>query len=685
MEVISKTRKFLSDLVIYTKYASYLPVEKRRQTWEECVNVLKEMHTYKYPALAKEIDEVFKYVYGRKVLPSMRSMQYGGLPIELNPSRIYNCAYALIDHEFAFSELAFLLMSGCGVGYSVRSRHVKKLPQVKSPDGERRFMIGDSIEGWADSFRQLMYAYLRGKTRPVFDYRDIRRKGSLIKKTGGRAPGHAKLKQCHINVEAVLKRAVGRRLTTLEVHDICCYMAECIVAGGVRTSAMISLFDIEDRSMTTCKGMFKCKDMSLFSESEHEYVVKFKLADQEMNTNVYGRTDKDGYITIKISKQFGEDDYKNLMLKSELAWYYIHPQRAMSNNSVVLRRGEIKEKQFFDLWKKMSKEKSGEPGILWVNDEDEGCNPCGEISFTNGNGFCNLTTAVVYDVETQEEFNNRVKAAAFLGTLQAGYTDFHYLRGMWKENTERDAMLGVSLTGIASGKILDMNIKEAAGIAVLENERVAKLIGINKATKITTLKPEGSGTLAAGYIGNGIHPIWAGHFVRNNRIKKHDPVYKFLVDIIPDFVEDEFNNEQDGAVISIPIEAPDGAITRGESSIDMLKRIKKFSDEWIKSGHRKGVSTHNVSATVYIKNDEWESVGRWMWDNRNSYNGLSVLPFMDSDHNYKQAPFIELTKGEYDEMFAKFPESVDFTKIIEEDDNTTLSAEGACVSGACSL
>ena len=1415
----TRSSRFLSDLVTHTKYAGYIPSLERRQSWDECIDESMEMHIRKYPMLEEEIKYAFNnFVRPKHVLPSMRSVQFGGIPIEFAPNRIYNCSYAPCEHEFIFAEFLFLLLGGTGTGYSVRKRHIKKLSMVKTPDGSRRFMIGDSIEGWADSVRQLTYAYLKGNTLPEFDYRDIRPKGSLIKKTGGRAPGPDKLILCHQNINNVLKQGIGRRLTSLEVHDICCYLADCVLAG-VREAAMIAIFDLDDMDMITAKGIFQCEKIKLLEETEDKRIVKFKLKEKQiMNTNTYGKEDRYGYLTIEMTRKFGDWDYDNLMETGELSWYYIHPQRARANNSAALRRGEVKENQFRQLWKRTEESKSGDPGILWVNDDDSGTNPslrsgtkvltsngifnieklentifkvknlngiwspakcflsgnnkrlyevkledgsiyhatkehkwaildkndkfqrtygrwnkkkttelkagmelpllkntsishsnignkddgfiigwlygdgwisirkstnkvqygmcisaddakngildkmqkiiperfgenvdfrfrkdrnlyeiclnseksrkffdkfgvnkkefglpskiwnslsdefifrfidglfssdewaykhknansirigftsvnkkmindvkellgfygilgnirknkpvksvtfpngitstnckisyqyrishinnthwfsslfslshikkqkvianidrylpknnntikvvsvnpteiyedvwdisvyddthcfqlatcvtgnCGEISLLPYQ-FCNLTTAVVYDVKSQEELDERVRVAAFIGTLQAGYTNYHYLRPVWQDTTEKEALLGVSMTGIASGAVLEFDLKKAARVAVKENEKISKRIGINPAARLTCVKPEGcltsdtiistkqgiltleeigdtdgemwqehdydcytddgvknskkfyvngksntkivtldsglvlegtkihefkvirnnkydwieskdlqigdilpyslgeydggeyqqlnsidieqsknnsrniikqpkvltenlawfiglyfadgsnhtqirihgdisiqkgfnkcitivenlfginanmvkynkdvkdkrcrieinsdvlqsylaannlkkdkshnismpliirkspksvieafidgfmtgdgntsgdswsmvttshnfakqmvvvmrsigrdckyrifnnlnsfssrqrywiqerkgrntlhknkksnkkwlneswgildelglnefsadkivqiddgysltydinvednhtyiansfvshnTGTLAAGIMGNGIHSMFGKFIIRNNRIKKHDPTYAFLKEIMPDFVEDEFNNEKDSAVISIPLRAPNGAITRNEPTIDMLNRIKRFSNEWIKTGHKKGCNTHNVSATVYVRADGWDEIATWMWKNRNVYNGITCLDF--DGGNYKQAPFIEINEDQYNEMMSRFPKTVDFTQVQEDGATIDLVNDLACSSGSCEI
>lgn len=676
-----KSLRFISDLVIYDKYSNYIPELERRQTWGENVNIVMNMHIRKYPDLEQKIRDSFQYVLDKKVMPSMRSIQYGGFPIELNPCRTYNCSYAPVDHPFIFAELFFMLLSGTGTGYSVRQRHIKKLSPIVAPQGERRFLIGDSIEGWADSIRQLIFAYMKGKERPRFDYRGIRLKGSVIR-SGGVHPGFERLKKAHENIEAVLIQAVGRRLTDLECHDIICYQADCVLSGGIRDAAMISLFGIESVAMMTCKSNYKVQNAKIMSEyddgEDKGWIVMYDFVEsQPMNTNTYGKPK-----IAKISGKYGDYDMKNAVDNGVLPWYYVHPQRGRANNSVALRRGQVKKEKFDEIFSVVKD--FGEPGFIWTNDDDAGFNPCVEISLSP-NQFCNLTSVVAYDVTTQEELNKRVRVAAFIGTLQAGYTDFHYLRAIWRETTERDALLGVSMTGIASGTIFDLDLKEAAHEALDENEITADNIGINRAARVCCIKPEGSGTNAMAIMGSGIHDIHAPYVIRNVRIKTGTPLYKFLLDKMPQFVEADVMEPDYKAVVSIPMEAPAGSITRDKTSaLGLLKRIKRFSEDWVVEGHRNGINTHNVSATVSVKPEEWNDVSEWMWANRTTYSGLSLLPY--SGGNYKQAPFIEITKKVYDEMIAKFPNDIDFTQIKEIMETRTHASESlACAGDNCNV
>ena len=295
--------------------------------------------------------------------------------------------------------------------------------------------------------------------------------------------------------------------------------------------------------------------------------------------------------------------------------------------------------------------------------------------------FCNLCEVNVSDLESQEDFNNRVRAAAFIGTLQAGYTDFHYLRDIWKRTTEKDALIGVSMTGIGSGVVLGYNMTEAAKIVKEENERVANLIGINKSARTTTVKPAGTTSLTLG-TSSGIHAWHNDYYIRRIRVGKNESIYQYLHDNHPELVEDEFFRPHDTAVISIPQKAPEGSILRTESPFQLLERVKKVTQEWVKPGHRSGSNTHNVSATISLKPEDWELAGEWFWENRNYYNGLSVLPY--SEHTYKQSPFEDCDKETFDKMY-KTLESIDLSKVVEFSDETNLSGELACAGGSCEI
>ena len=361
-------------------------------------------------------------------------------------------------------------------------------------------------------------------------------------------------------------------------------------------------------------------------------------------------------------------------------WWETNPQRGRSNNSAVLMRHKITKDYFMNLWERVEKSGAGEPGIYFNNDKDWGTNPCCEIALRPYQ-FCNLCEVNVSDLESQDDLNERVKAAAFIGTLQAGYTDFHYLREIWQETTEKDALIGVSMTGIGSGTVLGYDMEKAAQLVKRENTRVAKLIGINKAARCTTVKPAGTTSLALG-TSSGIHAWHNDYYIRRIRVGKNESMYKYLAEHHPELIEDEYFRPHDTAVISIPQKAPEGSILRTESPFDLLNRVKKIATEWVKPGHRKGSNTHNVSATISLQPEEWVDAGEWMWDNREYYNGLSVLPY--DGGTYTQAPFEDIDPSKYQELMQSLKQ-VDLSNITETEDNTDLSGELACAGGACEI
>lgn len=611
-------QQILSNLVVYMKYARYLPELHRRESWEEICKRYEEMMVEKYPHLRAEIVHWMSYVYERKVLPSMRAMQFAGAAIARNHSRIYNCAYLPVDDVRAFPETLFLLLGGTGVGYSVQYHHVEKLPPIQKADKARKFLIGDSLEGWADAVKVLLKGYFGlSPFLPEFDYSDIRPKGARLVTAGGKAPGAEPLKLCIAHVQAILDRkADGEKLSPLECHDILCHLANAVLAGGIRRSAMIALFSAEDEEMLTCK---------------------------------YG------------------------------AWWELNEQRGRANNSAVLSRETTTRTQFFDLWKKIELSGSGEPGFYFTNDLDWGTNPCCEIALRPFQ-FCNLCEVNVSDVSSQEDLNDRARAAAFLGTLQAGFTDFHYLREQWKTTTMQDALIGVGMTGIASQRIDQFDLSEMADVSKHMNMITSAKINIEFAARCTTIKPSGTTSLVLG-TSSGIHAWHSDYYLRRVRIGKNEALYSFLHDHHPELLEDDLLNSQQ-AILCIPQKAPGGSILRNEDVMDILGRIKKFHTQWIRSGFRRGNNGNNVSATVSISAGDWQRVGDWMWENKASYNGLSVLPF--DNGNYKQAPFEDIDEEQF-VLREKSLRVIDLSQVTEFDDETDHKAEAACAGGACAL
>lgn len=626
----------LSKITIFSKYAKYIPELKRRETWDEIVTRYENMMIKKYPSLKESILSASSFIREKKVLPSMRALQFAGLAAEVNNARIYNCCYLPIDSVHSFSETMFLLLGGTGVGYSVQKHHVAQLPSIKKPGKKRLYMIEDSIMGWADAVKVLMKAYLEGTFLPNFDFRSIRPKGARLVTAGGKAPGPEPLKVCLAHIQVILDRKQeGEQLTPLEAHDILCHIANSVLAGGIRRSAMIALFSQDDEEMLTCK---------------------------------YGN------------------------------WYELNEQRGRANNSVVLLRGSVSKEEFNSLWERIKASDSGEPGVYWTNDLDWGTNPCAEIALRPYQ-FCNLCEVNVDDVETQEELNDRAGVAAFFGTLQAGFTDFHYLRPIWQKTTQRDALLGIGMTGIGSGKILNLDLNVTADIAKRTNAFFSELLGTNEAARVTCIKPSGTTSLVLG-TASGIHAWHDSHYLRTIRFNKNEEIAQYLQIMHPELCEDDVLRPKDTLCVRIPVKAPEGSIFRSETAIDTLERVKKFAIEWIKPGHVNGENTHNVSATISVDGNrkydyapkgligeafrvnEWDAVGEWMWNNREHYNGLTVLPYWGG--NYKQAPFETISEEEYNDRIATL-RSLDLTRVIEVDDNIDFGQVSACAGGACVL
>jgi ribonucleoside-diphosphate reductase alpha chain len=620
----------LSKITVFSKYAKYNPELKRRETWEEIVDRYQGMMIKKYPNLKDAIVDSARMIRDKKVLPSMRALQFAGPAAEVNNSRIYNCCYLPIDSLYSFSETMFLLLGGTGVGYSVQKHHVDQLPAISKPTKKRNYLIEDSIMGWADAVKVLMKSYTGSGSLPIFDFRAIREKGARLVTAGGKAPGPEPLKICLTHVQAILDRKKeGEKLSPIECHDILCHIANSVLAGGIRRSAMIALFSHDDEEMLTCK---------------------------------YGN------------------------------WYELNEQRGRANNSAVLERGAIDEVKFYDIWNRIEASGSGEPGIYWTNNKDWGTNPCCEIALRPYQ-FCNLCEVNVSDIKSQDDLNDRVAVASFFGTLQAGFTDFHYLRPIWHKTTQKDALLGIGMTGIGSGEILKYNLEVAAHIAKVMNSMISGVIGTNEAARITCIKPSGTTSLVLG-TASGIHAWHNDYYLRTMRFNKNEDIAAYLMVNHPELCEDDVLRPADTVCVRIPVKAPEGSIFRTETAIDTLERVKKFSLEWINAGHVNGDNTHNVSATIsidkdrvysnddYLPKDEWEVVGEWMWENREVYNGLSVLPYFGG--SYVQAPFSDITKEEYEERI-KTLKALDLTKVVEIDDNVEFSQVTACAGGSCSI
>jgi ribonucleoside-diphosphate reductase alpha chain len=622
MSIDVRNNLLISGTVSYRTYAKFLSHLYRRETIEEIINRNMQMHLEKFGSMSKslsrDIIKTYSYVHDLHTMPSMRGMQFAGSAIQQNNCRQYNCSFLNIDNIRAFGESLFLLLSGVGVGYSVQNRHISNLPKVNNYREEGTFVVHDSIIGWAEAVDRLFEAYMLGRTRPIFDLSKIRPKGSYLVTTGAKAPGPEPLRQMLEKVEAKLKKARGRKLSSIEVHDIICIISDCVLAGGIRRAALISLFDRDDNDMLTCKS--------------------------------------------------GE-------------WWNEHPYRARANNSAVLPRN-ISKKEFFEIFDITRKSGSGEPGFSWSNNFDMGFNPCHEIAL-NSTQFCNLTTMNVTGVKDKKDFLKRCHATALLGTLQAAYTDFPYLRQCWKETTEREALLGCSMTGIADngGKLPAEWLRDGAKHILELNQKYANKIGINPAARVTAIKPEGSSSCVLGS-SSGIHDRHAEYYLRRVRINKDDALYKYFLSTMPELCEDDLFS-QTGGVFTIPQRSPEGAVIREKTSaIKLLERAMFFNRNWVAPGHRTGDNKHNVSLTVSVRENEWEEVAEFMYNNRNLYSGISLLPY--DGGTYKQAPFEEIDENKYLE-YSQYVKDFDFKEIIEDKDYTNKIETIACGGGACEI
>lgn len=572
----------------------------------------------RYPKLSRDILKAGKQLHDFNVMPSMRSLQFGGEAIERNNVRLFNCSFANITYPRIFAEALFLLLSGTGFGYSVQKRHVGQLPNVRQPKEEGVYIVHDSIEGWAEALNQLTSAYFFGSIRPVFDFSRVRAKGSYLVTTGAKAPGPEPLKAMLEKVEAILRKAVGRKLATLEVHDMVCLIADCVLSGGIRRAALIVLFDRDDRDMLTCK---------------------------------HGN------------------------------WWEKHPHRARANNSAVLPRHEVTYEEFKHVFDMCIASNAGEPGFVFTNDMDWGTNPCAEIGLQS-NQFCNLTTTNLTGIKNEKDFHNRVYAASLLGTLQAGFTDFPYLSEKWRTVTEQEALIGCSFTGIADATGLSGDqLKKAAQLVLEVNEKYAKKIGTNIAARATAIKPEGTASCVLGS-SSGIHARHAEYYLRRVRMNKDDELARYLSKVVPELVEADLFSPT-GVVVTIPQESPVGAITRNqETAISLFDRVKHYYNNWVIPGHRSGANTHNVSCTINYKPEEVDELLKRLWEDRFQYAAVSLLPF--SDAVYQQAPFEDCTKETF-EKYNAMVKDIDFTKVLEFEDNTNRAEQLACVSGYCEI
>lgn len=684
----------LSDYIAMAKYSRHRAELGRRETFGEGVERVLEMHqTFfskklpsRFPAalpaavaelagdnaallqnalggrqLAHVLEGVFADVSAKRVLPSMRSMQFGGQAILANHSRMFNCSFSNVDRVEFFREYFFLLLSGCGVGFSVQKHHIALLPPLPQRGSSHdlpvwHYNVVDTIEGWADSLHALFQSFYEGK-KIEFNYSAIRPRGAALKTSGGKAPGHLPLKQALNRIEAILEGATGRALRPIEVYDINMFTAKAVLAGGIRRSATICLFSPDDEEMMDAKT--------------------------------------------------GN-------------WFETNPQRSASNNSAVLARDAENEPYFHRLFK--AQKEFGEPGFFFCDHPEAGCNPCAEINLlpvidwelsgeelsklfawgykgdlpgtTRLSGFqhCNLTTINGRAATTPERFFEACVSATVIGTLQAAYTDMPYLGPVTRLINEHDALLGVSICGFMDNPnvLFDPEIlRRGANLCRATNRFVAELLGIKPAAKITTCKPEGTASLLLDSA-SGIHPHHARHYFRRVQANRKEPVYAFFKSINPQMTEPSVYSPHTDDVITFPVSAPEGAILRKDlNALQFLQLVMLVQQSWVIPGGDPGSRSaglhHNVSNTCTVRADEWDAVANFIWSNRELFTGVSLLQEA-GDKAYAQAPREEvLTDADIARWNTLRPRKADYTKLAELTDETSHKDIVACAGGACEL
>ncbi len=614
-----------------SRYARWLPEEGRRERWDETVNRYVDFWKDRGQINDKEALKLFNAIFNLEVMPSMRCMMTAGEALNKDNVAGFNCSYLHIDSPRSFDELMYVLMCGTGVGFSVERNFINKLPVVAESfhPTDSTIVVADSKIGWASSFRELIAMLYAGKI-PKWDMSKVRESGARLKTFGGRASGPEPLDDLFHFCVGIFQKAAGRKLTSLECHDVCCKIADIVVVGGVRRSALISLSNLSDPRMAKAKS--------------------------------------------------GQ-------------WWDTEGQRRLANNSVAYTEKPDFESYLSEMHT-MYDSKAGERGIFSRiaaqkiaerngrrdPEQDFGTNPCSEI-ILRSNQFCNLSEIVVRPEDDLDSLKRKCEVAAIIGTLQATLTDFRYLRNVWKRNTEEEALLGVSLTGICDHYLLGKNspdlgkwLEEMKDVAIKTNKKWATKLGINQSAAITCVKPSGTVSQLVDSA-SGIHPRFSEYYIRRVRSDKKDPLAQYMSEV--GFPVEQDLMSQASLVFSFPSKSPEGCTTvRQVGAMEQLKLWKAYQDHWCE---------HKPSITVYYTDDEFLEVAQWIWDNFDTVSGISLLPY--SDHVYQQAPYEDITQEKYEELLKAMPVDVNWDDLenFEKEDNTTGSQELACVGGACEI
>ena len=624
------------QFIAKSRYSRFLQEDKRRENWEETVDRymdfmakhLESKHNYRIPS--ETYEDLSQAIKNLEVVPSMRSIMTAGKALERDNTAGYNCSYLPVDDPKAFDEAMYILLCGTGVGFSVEHKYIDQLPDVpeKMFDSDTTVVVSDSKEGWAKSLRQVIALLYSGEI-PKWDLSKIRPAGARLKTFGGRASGPKPLQELFEFVVRKFKGAAGRRLTTLECHDIMCKVAEVVVVGGVRRSAMISLSDLDDDKM---------------------------------------RHAKTG------------------------AWWTDNPQRALANNSAVYNcKPDVG--QFMNEWTSLYQSHSGERGIFNREaaieqskkngrrdyEQEFGTNPCSEI-ILRPYQFCNLSEVVVRESDSIYDLERKVELATILGTYQSTLTHFPYLRKIWQRNTEEERLLGVSLTGILDNKILGENNEQTKTLlgrlrqhAVETNLQYASDLNVNPSAAVTCVKPSGTVSQLVDSA-SGIHPRHSRYYIRRIRGDKKDPITTFMTEKgVPS--EDCVMRPESTIVFSFPKKAPESALLRDDlTAIEHLELWMTYQKHWCE---------HKPSVTISVKEDEWVEVGAWVWKNFDDISGVSFLPH--DGGTYKQAPYEECTEEQYNDLLDKMPSNIYWDELVEDDDNVEGVQQLACTAGVCEI
>jgi ribonucleoside-diphosphate reductase alpha chain len=657
----------LSEYVFTSKYARFNG--ERRETWDEAVDRMMDMHIQKASNMKPYIDQCRVEMKNKLVTGSQRALQFGGEAIFDKNMRIYNCVSSYADRPRFFAESLWLLLCGCGVGFSVQKHHVDRLPAVVEPAYPSVHVVEDSIEGWADAVDALFSAYLKGMPQPYFNFSEIRPKGSSLR-FGGKAPGPDPLKKALDEIEDLLRGSMGERLTPLKVFDCVMYIADSVLSAGIRRSATIATFDIEDTEM------LECKTGNWFEENPQR-------GRANISAIITSDTQKEKYDTLfEATKEFGEP----AIIFMESTEYTVNPcvEIMMCPTLVKDPQGEVVERYTLDLIDPKKRDS-------WVA---EG------YTFESGWQSCNLSTINMSKVESSTDLLLGAYCASVLGTIQASYTDVGYLTEVSKQIMEREYLTGVSLCGIMDSPKVSFDkkiVRIAAEIAVKTNKIISEMLGTKPASRVTCVKPEGTSSIVLG-ASSGIHPHHAKKYIRRVQANMDDPVYKLFAEHNPSAIEDSVWGAD--KVISFPIEAPEGAIVKDDlTAIEFLEKGRFIHENWVLPGtqvDRLEKANHNVSITVSVKPDEWLAVRDYLWGNRRAFCGVSMLP-SSGDYDYVQAPFQSVEapteQSSIREVAAWMTwnclrenmEVVDYSLLREKEDNTNIVETIACSGNTCTL